>query len=86
MPKYCRYVRVWRIPEGGLVAQTNEPVSKFPAHAEKLQIIKFHPFAQDIIVTSAFDRSVRVWDLSDFEEPKYDLQVITLYWYDTDAY
>ena len=67
-----------KVPDGGLVASTNDTVSKFPAHAEKIQIVKFHPLAQDIILTSAFDRSVKVWDLSDFEEPKFELQVIII--------
>ena len=70
-----RYVRVWKIPDGGLLEPTNEPASKFSAHAEKIQIVKFHPFARDIIVTSAFDRTVKVWDISDCEEPKFELQV-----------
>ena len=48
---------------------------KFPAHADKIQIVKFHPFVKDIILTSAFDRSVKVWDLSDNEEPKFELEV-----------
>ena len=71
----CRFVRVWKIPETGLSAPTNEPVCKFPAHAEKIQIVKFHPFAKDIIVTSAFDKTVKVWDLTDNDEAKFDLQV-----------
>ena len=71
----CRFVRVWKIPENGLSAPTNEPVCKFPAHAEKIQIVKFHPFAKDIIVTSAFDKTVKVWDLADNEDAKFDLQV-----------
>ena len=30
-------VRVWTIPEGGLLAQTNEPEFSFAAHADKIQ-------------------------------------------------
>ena len=69
------FVRVWEIPEGGLVTPTNEPVFKFPAHAEKIQIIKFHPFAKDIILTSASDRSVKIWDLINNAEPSFELEV-----------
>ena len=69
------FVRVWEIPEGGLVTPTNEPVFKFPAHAEKIQIIKFHPFAKDIILTSASDRSVKIWDLTNNAEPAFELEV-----------
>ena len=69
------FVRVWEIPEGGLVTPTNEPVFKFPAHAEKIQIIKFHPFAKDIILTSASDRSVKIWDLTNNAQPAVELEV-----------
>ena len=70
-----RFIRAWRVPEGGLVAQTNEPEFVFSAHSEKVQIVKFHPIAQDILLTSSFDRSIKVWNLLSHEEPKLELQV-----------
>ena len=30
-------VRVWSVPEGGLLQQTNEPQFSFAAHADKIQ-------------------------------------------------
>ena len=59
-------VRVWAVPEGGLLQQTNEPQISFAAHADKIQLIKFHPLAKDVLLTAAFDRSVRIWNLNDF--------------------
>ena len=73
-----RFIRGWKIPDDGLVAPTNEPDLKFLAHSERVQIVKFHPLAKNILLTSAFDRTVKVWDLLDVEEPKYELEVITL--------
>ena len=58
-----------------MLTPTNEPVFKFSAHAEKIQIIKFHPFAKDIILTSASDRSVKIWDLINNAEPAFELEV-----------
>ena len=49
----------------------------YSAHPEKIQIVKFHPLAKDILLTSAFDKSVKLWDLTSFEEPKMELEVIT---------
>eukprot|EP00095_Tigriopus_kingsejongensis_P005020 maker-scaffold139_size317827-snap-gene-2.28 protein:Tk05020 transcript:maker-scaffold139_size317827-snap-gene-2.28-mRNA-1 annotation:"coronin-7 isoform x3" len=68
------HVRVWTIPEGGLTHQVNTPTALFPAHADKIQIIKFHPLAKDVIVTAAFDRTVKIWDLNNTDEPKIELE------------
>lgn len=37
-------------------------------HTEKIYFVKFHPLASDIIVSSAYDFTVRIWDLSDGSE------------------
>jgi len=31
---------------------------------EKIYFVRFHPLAKDVLVSSAFDMSVRIWDLS----------------------
>ena len=69
------YVRIWKIPDGGLVQQVNEPDMMFAAHADKITIVKFHPLAKDVILTSAFDRTVKIWDLNRTEEPQIELEV-----------
>lgn len=35
---------------------------------EKIYFVIFHPLARDIIVTSAYDLTVRIWDLSEMKE------------------
>ncbi len=68
-------VRLWKIPDGGLVQQMNEPEAAFSAHADKIQIVKFHPLAKDVLLTAAFDRTVKIWDLSgDCAEPMIELE------------
>ena len=67
-------VRLWRIPEDGLTRQTNEPEASFPAHAEKIQIVKFHPLAQNVLLTAAFDKSVKVWNLEATDAPVFELE------------
>ncbi len=69
------YIRSWKIPQGGLLQQENEPAVTFPAHGDKIQIVKWHPLAQDLLVTCAFDRTVKLWDLNDANEPKIELEV-----------
>jgi coronin-7 len=68
------HIRVWHIPEGGLTHQVNEPNLIFAAHGDKIQIVKWHPLAQDVFVTTAFDRTVKIWDLTNTEAPKMDLE------------
>ncbi|QQP48808.1 Coronin, partial [Caligus rogercresseyi] len=70
------YLRLWNIPEGGLRQPVNEPEFLFPAHNDKVQIVKFHPLASDIVVTASFNRSLRVWDLSDHSTHQFELEVI----------
>jgi hypothetical protein len=67
-------VRVWQIPEGGLVQQINDPEADFLAHSDKIQLVKFHPLAKDVLLTAAFDRTVKIWDLSNTDVPRIELE------------
>ncbi len=58
-------VRLWRVPAEGLARQVSEPELRFAAHQDKVQILRFHPLAEGVLLTAAFDRTVRIWDLSD---------------------
>ena len=55
--------------------QINTPDANFPAHADKVQIIKFHPLASDVVVTVGFDKTIKIWNLNETEEPKLELEV-----------
>lgn len=44
-------VKLWRIPEDGLMEPTNEPESVISAHSDKIYFIKFHPTAKDVFAT-----------------------------------
>jgi len=63
-------VRLWRVPEEGLAQQTNAPEAYFHAHADKVQIVSFHPLAENVFLTAAFDRGVKIWDLEDTSQPR----------------
>lgn len=60
-------IRVWTVPETGLASQVNEPQLDFAAHGEKIQIVKWHPLANDILLTAGFDRKMKIWDLNHVE-------------------
>lgn len=61
-------IKIWTIPEGGLVESTNEPSSEFAAHFDKICFIKFHPLAKNVLMTACSDFMLKIWDLGDFSE------------------
>ena len=58
-------INLWDVPEGGLYSQVNEPEVRIPAHAEKVNMIRFSPVAADIVATSGFDWLIKIWNLSE---------------------
>ncbi|KAF4092609.1 hypothetical protein AMELA_G00022710, partial [Ameiurus melas] len=63
-------IRVWKIPEGGLVETLTEPECVLRGHTEKIYSIKFHPHASGLLVSSSYDMTVRLWDLETGREAK----------------
>ncbi|NWQ71022.1 CORO7 protein, partial [Neopipo cinnamomea] len=61
-------IRMWRIPEGGLQETLQEPEAILQGHTEKIYSIRFHPVASDLLVSSSYDMTVRIWDLSAEQE------------------
>ncbi|NWZ41364.1 CORO7 protein, partial [Brachypodius atriceps] len=57
-------IRLWRIPEGGLQETLQEPETVLQGHTEKIYSIRFHPMASDLLVSSSYDMTVRIWELS----------------------
>ncbi|NXJ72264.1 CORO7 protein, partial [Rostratula benghalensis] len=57
-------IRLWRIPEGGLRETLCEPEAVLQGHTEKVYSIRFHPVASDLLVSSSYDMTVRIWELS----------------------
>ncbi|KAK0137010.1 Coronin-7 [Merluccius polli] len=56
-------IRIWRVPEGGLTETLTEPDVILQGHTEKIYSIGFHPLASDLLVSSSYDLTVRLWDL-----------------------
>ncbi|NXH14511.1 CORO7 protein, partial [Bucco capensis] len=61
-------IRMWRIPEGGLQDTLQEPEAILQGHTEKIYSIRFHPVASDLLVSSSYDMTVRIWELSSRQE------------------
>jgi coronin-7 len=67
-------IRIWIIPEEGLTLPVNEPHLTLSAHNNKVQLVKWHPLAQDILISMAFDQSVKIWNLNDPAQPQMELE------------
>ncbi|XP_053949848.1 coronin-7 isoform X3 [Anastrepha ludens] len=61
-------VKLWRIPEGGLNEPTNTTERELIAHLDKIYFIRFHPLAEDVLLTASYDMTVKLWDLRTLEE------------------
>ncbi|XP_032086183.1 coronin-7-like isoform X1 [Thamnophis elegans] len=56
-------IRLWRVEPTGLQKQLLEPEVVLRGHTEKIYSIKFHPLASDVLASSSYDKSVRIWDV-----------------------
>ncbi|XP_052130947.1 coronin-7 isoform X2 [Frankliniella occidentalis] len=56
-------IKLWLIKAGGLTEPTNVPDAQWTAHSEKIYFIKFHPVAKDVLASSSYDMTIRIWDL-----------------------
>jgi len=58
------YVKLWNIPDAGLGEKNmTEAVQTLGGHKRKVGSVKFHPSANNILVSSAADFSVKIWDV-----------------------
>jgi len=65
------HVKVWRVPEGGLMSQKKNVTAcevDMIGHTRKITTVNFHPTADNILLTSGADLVVRVWDITKGEE------------------
>jgi coronin-7 len=61
------HVKIWRVPEGGLLAQKKNvttPEADMIGHTRKITTVNFHPTADNILLTTGADLVVRVWDVT----------------------
>lgn len=61
-------IKMWDVPADGLTESINVPSSQIFAHADKLYFIKYHPLAEDVLVSASYDMTIKIWDVSLGEE------------------
>eukprot|EP01122_Echinamoeba_exundans_P001496 TRINITY_DN11535_c2_g1_i1.p1 TRINITY_DN11535_c2_g1~~TRINITY_DN11535_c2_g1_i1.p1 ORF type:complete len:471 (-),score=169.47 TRINITY_DN11535_c2_g1_i1:127-1482(-) len=61
-------VKIWQIPEGGLVKDQTDAVQVLSGHGRKAGTVNFNPVANNILATSALDYKVKLWDIETGDE------------------
>ncbi|XP_052051806.1 coronin-7 [Apodemus sylvaticus] len=56
-------IRLWRVPPGGLKNVLTTPETVLTGHTEKIYSLRFHPLAADVLASSSYDLTIRIWDL-----------------------
>ncbi|XP_053527671.1 coronin-7 [Artibeus jamaicensis] len=56
-------IRLWRVPPGGLEEVLTIPEAVLTGHTEKIYSLCFHPLAADLLASSSYDLTIRIWDL-----------------------
>lgn len=56
-------VRVWAIPDGGLIRTLNEPAAELVGHQRRVGLVLWHPSAENILLSSGSDNRIIIWDV-----------------------
>ncbi|VCW69911.1 unnamed protein product, partial [Gulo gulo] len=56
-------IRLWRVPPEGLQEVLTTPEAVLTGHTEKIYSLRFHPLATDVLASSSYDLTIRIWDL-----------------------
>ncbi|XP_017741816.1 PREDICTED: coronin-7 isoform X1 [Rhinopithecus bieti] len=56
-------IRLWQVPPQGLEEVLTTPETVLTGHTEKICSLRFHPLAADVLASSSYDLTVRIWDL-----------------------
>ncbi|XP_025088826.1 coronin-7-like isoform X2 [Pomacea canaliculata] len=59
-------INVWKIPPEGLPVGPSQDKPEFylRGHSEKVYFVRYHPLVKDILMSSSYDMTVRMWNLS----------------------
>ncbi|KAJ8271664.1 hypothetical protein COCON_G00105230 [Conger conger] len=61
-------VKIWDIPKNGVLRNITIPQKELQGHSRRVGLIEWHPTANNILFSSAYDYKVMVWNL-DCPEP-----------------
>jgi len=56
-------VLVWKIPEGGPTTNQDTPIVSLTTHSRKCGHVKFHPTADNVLLSTGADLLVKLYDI-----------------------
>ena len=66
-------VKIWTIPDGGLVEDLKDPRLDLMGHEKKSIHVHWHPTAANILASSSADGTILIWNTTAGGEPLYRL-------------
>lgn len=60
-------VRVWQIPDGGLVRTLTDPIVELICHQRRVGLVLWHPVANNILLSAGADMNVLIWNVGNAE-------------------
>ncbi|XP_076331551.1 coronin-1C-like isoform X1 [Tachypleus tridentatus] len=60
-------VRVWQIPEDGLVCPMTDPVVELAGHQKKVGLVQWHPSASNVLLSAGADCRILIWNIGTSE-------------------
>lgn len=60
-------VKVWQIPEGGLLRNLEESIADLSGHQRRVGLVVWHPTVQNILLSGGSDNKVIVWNIGTSE-------------------
>lgn len=63
-------VKVWHIPDGGLIRTLTEPVVDLIYHQRRVGLVLWHPTAHNVLLTAGSDNHVVIWNVGNKNKKK----------------
>lgn len=62
-------IKVWKIPQEKEWKLTNKDAqSEMASHTKKVHFLRFHPLASHVLISGAYDGTIKFWDLENSKE------------------
>lgn len=58
-------VKIWGIPPEGLTQTIDAPLVSVDAHGRRVGIVRFHPTASNVLITTGLDHKLKLWDIEE---------------------
>ncbi len=61
-------IKLWQIPEGGLVENISSPIQDLHGHSKKVTLLRYNPTVNGALLSCSGDHTVKLWDVESGSE------------------